>query len=319
MRIGIVVQDGCFGSGVAAMLDILGTADLVRGAIDASIPPFAIAVAAPKRRITASNGMSITASRTLLELDDLDVVVVPALGTLTGPDTEARIESREGQAVVRALRRVDSGRARLAAACTGVFALAETGLLEGRHVTTTWFLAPAFVARYPNVRIDLERMVVSDGPTVTAGAAFAHIDLALALLHGVSTALTQHVARLLLLDERPSQASFLRYDLLTHDDPIVLAFERHVRQHLDDPFDIGHVAATIATSRRTLERRTRQVVGLSPLGIVQRLRLERAQHLRRTTGLSTEAIARRVGYANAETLRALERRGGRSEARCGGD
>jgi transcriptional regulator GlxA family with amidase domain len=308
MRAGIVVRDGCFGSGVSAMLDILRTAEYVRPAIDPSIPALTVEVVAPRKRVTASNGVIIPATRTLTELGGLDVIVVPALGTLTGPDTEASLDSRGGRAVVRALQGVDTGRVQLAAACTGVFALAETGLLEGRRATTTWFLAPTFVARYPDVHVDLERMIVADGPVLTAGAAFAHIDLALGLLQGVSAALTQQVARLLLLDERPSQAAFVSYDLLEHDDEVVLSFERHVRAHLDQPFDTGQVATAIGTSRRTLERRTREVLGLSPLAIVQKLRLERAQHLRRTTELSTEAIARRVGYANAETLRSLERR-----------
>ena len=308
MRIGVVTRDGCFGSGVSAILDIVGAAEFMRAGVDPAIAPFEIEVAAPRRRVTASNGVVIHATRTLSELSDLDVVVVPALGTFTGPDTAASVESPSGRAVVRALQAVDPTRTQLAAACTGVFALAETGILEGRRATTTWFLAPTFLSRYPGVQIDLERMIVADGPVLTAGAAFAHIDLALGLLRGVSAALTQQVARLLLLDERPSQAAFVSYDLLEHDDPVLLAFEQHVRTRLDEPFDAAAVAAAIGTSRRTLERRTREVIGLSPLGIVQRLRLERAQHLRRTTDLSTEAIARRVGYANAETLRALERR-----------
>ncbi|MGQ0624121.1 MAG: GlxA family transcriptional regulator [Sporichthyaceae bacterium] len=311
MRIGVVVRDGCFGSGVSALLDILGTAESVRAGIEASIPAVDVAVVASTRRVTASNGLVIKAAHTLGELGDFDVVVVAGLGTLTGPDTEANLDSAGGQAMVRALARVDPARTRFAAACTGVFALAETGLLDGRRATTTWFLAPAFLTRYPDVRIDLERMLVTDGTVLTAGAAFAHIDLALGLLQGISPTLTQHVARLLLLDERPSQAAFVSYDLLQHDDALVRAFEQHVRTHLDATFDTGEVARAIGTSRRTLERRTREVVGLSPLAIVQRLRLERAQHLRRTTALSTEAIAHRVGYANAETLRSLERRANR--------
>jgi transcriptional regulator GlxA family with amidase domain len=252
--------------------------------------------------------MTISATRTLQELDDLELIVVPALGTLTGPDTVASVESRAGRAVVRALRMVDPGRSRIAAACTGVFPLAETGLLDGRQVTTTWFLTPIFRSRYPSVTVDLDRMVVVDGPIITAGAAFAHIDLALAILRGLSSQLTQRVARLLLVDERPSQAAYVVHDHLQHDDPLVVAFERYVRQHLDEPFDVSLASREIATSRRTLERRTHDVLGMSPLGIVQRLRLERANHLRRTTDLGTEAIAQRVGYANAETLRALERR-----------
>jgi transcriptional regulator GlxA family with amidase domain len=292
---------------VAALLDIFQTAELVRGDLDASIPAFELSVAAPKRRVTASNGMTITAPHSLRDLDAFDVVVVPAIGTLSGPETEARLDSPNGRSLVRAIGSVDPAATQLAAACTGVFALAETGLLDNRRVTTTWFLAPSFVARYPRARLELDRMVVADGPMLTAGAAFAHIDLALALLTGVSAALTQHVARLLLLDERPSQSAFVSYDLLEHGDPLVLAFERHVRDHLSEPFDTSQVASAIGASRRTLERRTRQVIGLSPLGIVHRLRLERAQHLRRTTHLTAEAIAHQVGYANAETLRALQR------------
>ena len=147
-------------------------------------------------------------------------------------------------------------------------------------------------------------MVVADGPFLTAGAAFAHIDLTLSLLRGVSVELADHVARLLLIDERPSQAAFVLYDYLDHNDPVVLAFERYVRHHLHQPMDIAHAAHA---SRRSLERRTRQTLGLSPLDIVRRLRLERADHLRRTTDLTTDQIATRVGYVNAETLRALQR------------
>jgi transcriptional regulator GlxA family with amidase domain len=308
MKVGLLATDGFLGSAVASIVDIVATAEGLRPSVDPSIPPIELSVAGPRRRVIASNGMTITADRTLRELDDLDVVVVAALGTITGPDTEAALDSRAGRATVRALATVDPARARIAAACTGVFAVAETGLVDGRQVTTTWFLTPVFRARYPAVSVDLDRMVVSDGPVLTAGAAFAHIDLALAVVGGISTELTQQVARLLLIDERPSQAAFVTYDHLQHDDPIVRAFERHVRQHLDEPFDTGTVARAIGASRRTLERRTRQVLDLTPLEIVQRLRLERASHLRRTTDLNSEAIARRVGYANAETLRALERR-----------
>jgi transcriptional regulator GlxA family with amidase domain len=308
MRIGLLVQDGCFTSAVTSVIDIIRTGELVRPEIDPALPALDLVLAGPRRRIVTGAGMTITTQRTLRELDDLDVVVVPALGTMTGPDTETAVAGPDGQAVVRALRTVDPDRARMAAACTGVFPLAETGLLDGRRVTTTWFLTTTFRARYPAVDVDLDSMVVADGPFLTAGAAFAHIDLALAILRGISVDLAQHVARLLLIDERPSQAAFVVYDHIDHHDPIVLDFERHLRQHLDQPFDTSSAARAIGTSRRTLERRTRRTLGLSPLDIVYRLRLERADHLRRTTDLSTEEIARRVGYTNAETLRALRRR-----------
>lgn len=100
-------------------------------------------------------------------------------------------------------------------------------------------------------------MVVADGNVITAGAAFAHIDLALSLVRSVSPDLAQHVAKFLLIDERPLQAAFVAYEHLNHQDPLAIDFERHVRAHLDEPFDVNRAAQAIGTSRRTLERRVR--------------------------------------------------------------
>ncbi|HEX4983173.1 MAG TPA: hypothetical protein VFV63_15820 [Ilumatobacteraceae bacterium] len=88
-------------------------------------------------------------------------------------------------------------------------------------MTTSWFLGTTFRKRYPAVEVDLDSMVVSDGPFLTAGAAFAHIDLALAVVRRASPDLADRVARLLLIDERPSQAAFVAYGHLDHDDELV--------------------------------------------------------------------------------------------------
>ncbi|MEM9037638.1 MAG: helix-turn-helix domain-containing protein [Actinomycetota bacterium] len=307
MDLVMVAQDGCFGSAVASVIDIVRVADAVRADVDAAVDRIELTIAAPKRRIATTTSMTLRADRSLDELDDADVVIVPALGTLTAQDTAAALHGRSGTAVVRALGGLDRS-TRIAAACTGVFAVAETGRIDERRATTSWFLGPDFRRRYPTVDLDLDTMVVADGNLLTAGAAFAHIDLALSVLRSISPELAHHVGRLLLIDERPSQAAFVAYEHLDHDDPVVVDFERHVRAHLDEPFDVAAVAQAIGTSRRTLERRIRAALNLTPLGFVQRLRLERARHLTATTELSTADIALRVGYANAETLRALVRR-----------
>lgn len=303
-----MVHDGCFGSAVASVIDIVRVADAVRGEVDGRIEPLALTIAGHRRRVGTTSSMVLPVDRSLADLSDLDVVIVPALGTLTGPATAGVLEGRPARSLVAALGRLDPSTTRIAAACTGVFALAETGLVDDRRATTSWFLGPEFRRRYPRVDLDLDTMVVADGNVVTAGAAFAHIDLALSIVRWVSPDLARHVARLLLIDERPSQAAFVAYEHLDHDDPVVVDFERHVRARLDEPFDVASAAKAIGTSRRTLERRVRAALNLTPLGFVRRLRLERARHLAATTDLSTADIALRVGYANAETLRALLRR-----------
>lgn len=308
MRIGMAVNNGSFGSGVASIIDIIRVADQVRGTVDDTISLIDLQIAGPQAKVALTTDMELRTSCSLAELGECDMVIVPALGTLTGNATHAALQSRGGRAILGALGEIDPATTQLGAACTGVFALAEAGHLDGRRATTSWFLGADFRQTYPDVHVDLDAMVVSDGPTMTAGAAFAHIDLALGVLRGVSADLARHVAQLLVIDERPAQSAFMAYDHVQHDDPIVIEFERYVRSTLDQPFDVGVAATEIGASRRTLERRLRRVLGLTPLKLVQRLRVERARHLQATTNLTMDDIALRVGYANAESVRALMRR-----------
>lgn len=308
MRVGVAVNNGSFGSGVASIIDIIRVAEAVREQIDPAIPPIELHLAGPSPSVALSTEMTLHPTCGLSDLSDCDVVIVPALGTLTGEKTRECLEGVGARTIRSSLEAIDLTTTSLAAACTGVFALAEAGHLAGRRATTSWFLGADFRRWYPDTIVVLDEMVVTDGPIMTAGAAFAHIDLALGVLRTLSSDLARHVAQLLVIDERPSQAAFIAYDHVQHDDPVVIDFERLVRGSLDQPFDVGRAASSIGTSRRTLERRLSEVLGLTPLGFVQRLRLERARHLQRTTSLSTDDIALRVGYANAESLRALIRR-----------
>jgi transcriptional regulator GlxA family with amidase domain len=308
MHVGLLAGDGCFSSGLAALIDILSTAQAERPGVDPSIPPIRLDVAGAGRTVTTGAGLAVPVTMHPRELPGVDVVVVPALGTMTAEDTLGALAARGSRAVIEVLGGLDPAVTTVAAACTGVFTLAEAGLLDRRRATTSWWLGAAFGARYPAVILDLDSMVVADAGVLTAGAAFAHIDLALALVRRVSPGLAERVARLLVIDERACQGAYLVTDHLAHSDRLVLAFERQARARLGQPADVGELAAAIGTSRRTLERRTRAAIGMSPLALIQRLRAERAAHLLRTTTQSVEQIAPQVGYANASTLRALLRR-----------
>jgi hypothetical protein len=93
-------------------------------------------------------------------------------------------------------------------------------------------IPPLFRQRYTRIGLDESRMVVSSGAFVTAGAALAHIDLALGLIRRQSPALAALTARYLLIEPRASQAIFMIPDHLAHSDPLVERFERWARRHL---------------------------------------------------------------------------------------
>ena len=186
--------------------------------------------------------------------------------------------------------------------------LAESGLLNQQHATTTWWLAPVFRERYPQVFLDESDMVVKSGDFVTAGAALGHMDLALWLIRSVSPELASLTARYLIVDSRPSQTAYALTDHLVHSDPVVQLFERWARARLARGFSLDSAAKAVGASKRTLTRRLQSVLGKSPMSYFQGLRVERAVHLLKTSKASVEEVAAQVGYKDGGTLRLLLRR-----------
>ena len=235
-------------------------------------------------------------------------MVVPAIGFKMPRPLEAALTRPDVRDSFDALRSWARSGATMTAACIGTFVLAESGLLNGQRATTTWWLAPMFRGRYPEVRLEESNMLVTSGRYVTAGAALSHMDLTLFLIRGVSPQLASLTARYLIVDSRPSQSVYALSDHLSHADPIVQRFERWARSRLSDGFSLDAAARAVGASKRTLARRMERVLGKSPLAYFQTLRIERAVHLLRTGSASVDEVAARVGYADGATLRTLLRR-----------
>ena len=110
------------------------------------------------------------------------------------------------------------------------------------------------------------------------------------------------------MDERTSQSIYAIPDHLANADPLIRQFERWARGHLAEGFSLDEAAKALATSKRTLARRMHSMLGKTPLGFFQDLRIERAVHRLRTSHASVDQIAAEVGYAEGVTLRTLLRR-----------
>lgn len=305
MQIAILAVDGMFDSGLAVVLDVLATANALRAEVAAAPPPFGVTVTGTSGAVRTGHGLRL-ATTPLAELEPApDLLVMPAVG-LRSP--EEIVEIVRGHPALGYVSAVYQAGSALAAACSGAFFLAEAGVLDGRQATTSWWLGPAFRSRYAAVQLRDGRMLTHDGRITTAGAAFAHIDLALSVVQRCSPALAELTARYLLIGDRPSQAVFAVPSLLARSDPTVTAFERWVREHVAEPIQISQAAAAVGVSERTLQRTTAAVLGMSPIDFVHEIRLDQATFLLRTTSLSADAIAAAVGYQNTSTLRTLVRR-----------
>jgi len=307
MRIYVLALNEVFDSGLTTLLDTFGTANDLAEAARTPSARFDVTVVGVRSRVYTNHGLSVPV-RSATRLARPDVALVPAIGAKM-PDTLrialVRRDITDAQAL---LRRWSGSGALVGAACTGTFVLAGTSLLNGHRATTSWWLAPFFRKRYPHVVLDDSRMLVSSSRFVTAGAALAHLDLALWLVRRRSPALAALTARYLVVDPRPSQAAFMVPDHLAHSDPLVERFERWARRQLADGFSLSEAARAVVTRERTLARRLQSVLGKSPLAYFQDLRVERAVHLLQTSSASVDQIAAQVGYADGVTLRTLIRR-----------
>lgn len=305
MRISVLVLDGAFDLGLTAVLDALRIANNLSVG-QGNRPPFELSIVGMRRKVRSSGGLIVPVQPIAHDLKP-DWVVVPALAAPT-PDLLVSVLGRaDVRRATRQLWKWHEEGAQIATSCLGAFIVAESGLLDHREATTTWWVSPLFRQRYPKVQLDESRMLVPTDIGVTAGAAMGHLDMALWLIRRASPELATIVSRYLLADIRSSQAPYIIPNHLAQADPLILRFERWAREHLQEGFSLQEAANALATSPRSLQRRCQAVLGKSPLAYFQDLRVERAQSLLHGSGLALDAIAAEVGYVDGATLRTLLR------------
>lgn len=301
------VADGSLGVG----LDIVNAAARV---VDAGLAPQPLARRALAQRVLSVDGAPVRsgAGRTVpvdgslrhARLREGDVLVVPGLSSTTARSLDPLLARADVRDAAAGLAQAAARGACVAASCSATFVLAASGCLDGRQATTTWWLAGAFARRFPAVDVRVERMVVACDGALTAGSAFAHADLMLALLARVTSAALAHtVARYLVLDARPTQSRYMVLEHLRVDDDVVRAVERFIGENLHRPLSLDALARAGATSTRTLARRVRAALGLTPHALVQKIRMQHAAHLLDTTRESVDEVAARVGFADAAAFR----------------
>lgn len=304
----VLLLPGAFASSVALTLDILSAAAALAAGAGCARPRWRVLSTVDS--VALGQGMHVAAA--LLPKTaraDGAVWVVPGLG-LESPGAIAALLARpDAQRAVKALRAQARAGQTVAASCSAVFLLQAAGLLAGRTVTTSWWLAPLLQRLEPRCAVDAGRMVVHDGAVATAGAALAQGELMLHLLRQrCGPALADAVARALLIDGRQSQARFIVPALMADGDALVAKLVARVEAALPDAPGVAALAAECGMSGRTLSRHVRAATGRGTSALLQSVRLARARVLLETSRLTVDQVAERVGYGDATALRRLMRK-----------
>ncbi|WP_224281240.1 helix-turn-helix domain-containing protein [Streptomyces sp. LS1784] len=254
----------------------------------------------PGTPLDAVGGFALTARHGLDELAAADTVVVP--GVPNAFDREV------SPALVEALRTAHGRGARIVSICSGAFALAAAGLLDGREATTHWRYAELLQQRYPAVLVDPDVLYVDNGDVLTSAGSAAGIDLCLHLVrrdHGAKVANTV-ARRFVVAPHRDGgQAQFVEAAVRpveAEDDGIARSMQWAL-DHLSSPLAVSQLARAARMSERSYLRHFTARNGTSPMRWVVTQRIAASLALLESPEGTVEEIAAAVGFENAAAFR----------------
>ncbi|WP_212761183.1 helix-turn-helix domain-containing protein [Nocardia uniformis] len=234
-------------------------------------------------------------------LDDLaaaDTVIVPSVAD---PAAESSPE------LVAALRLAHQRGSRVVSICSGAFALAAAGLLDGRRATTHWRYADQLRRRYPAIEVDPRPLFVDDGAVLTSAGCAAGLDLCLHIVRtDFGAAIANAVARRLVVQphREGGQAQYIEAPVVADaDDDRVASSMTWARRHLAEPITVDLLASKAHMSTRTYLRHFNRCAGTSPIRWLIGQRIQASLALLETTDMPVERIAATVGFDTPVTFR----------------
>jgi transcriptional regulator GlxA family with amidase domain len=246
--------------------------------------------------VATTTGFELAPQGGLELLAEAETIVVPAYATLFDPPPEPALE---------ALREAARRGTRVISVCTGAFALAHAGLLDGRRATTHWGWADELAARFPAVEVDPAALYVDEGQVMTSAGLSAGIDLALHVVRedfGAAAGATAARRMVAPPHREGGQAQFIERPA---EDPVgsLEQTRRWAIERLREPLDVAAMARHAAVSPRTFARRFREETGTTPLQWLLSQRVLEARRLLEETDLPIDEVAWRAGFGTAASLR----------------
>lgn len=254
--------------------------------------------------VETTSGFRLAPQAGLKALAEAETIVVPGYAAIFDQPPSAALE---------ALREAARRGARVISVCTGAFALAHAGLLDGRRATTHWAFAEELARRFPAVAVDAAALYVDEGAVMTSAGLSASIDLCLHLIReDCGAAVGEQVARRMVAapHREGGQAQFIERPRVVAA-PGVGSLEetrRWAAERLHEPLDVAAMARQASVSPRTFARRFREETGTTPLQWLLNQRVQEARRLLEGTDLPIETIAWRAGFGTAASLREHFRR-----------
>jgi transcriptional regulator GlxA family with amidase domain len=310
-NVAILAVEGCYVSCAAGFADVLQVANVhLRQQQGTGCRPFEWSFVSPDGGpVAASNGMQIE-TQPFSRRPRFDMIAIPAIHY---PGFKPFVRFLDGQArTYEWLRAQWNAGAWIGANCTGTFMLAQSGLLDGRPATTTWWLHRQFRSRYPKVDLQFRSALTEADRFLCAGATATYLLQAIRMVDQFmgSTIASQSAKSMLIDVSHTGQVPYM--PLLTetnHTDSVVERAQQWLQKNMAKDVTMSDLARAVAVSDRTLVRRFGAAIGQTPLGYLQAVRLEAARALLEIGDMTVQSVAVQVGYNDVSSFSRLFRQG----------
>ncbi|EHK61955.1 transcriptional regulator FtrA [Halomonas sp. GFAJ-1] len=246
----------------------------------------------------AIGGMRVVVDAGIEIIDQAGTIIIPGWRGATEPVPAT---------LIKTICKAHANGARVLSICSGVFVLAEAGLLKGRRGTTHWRYTDTLSQRYPEIAVEPDVLYIDEGDVMTSAGSAAGIDLCLHLVrrdHGMQAA--NMVARRLVVPPHRDggQAQFIERAVPSlYESSRIGPLLDHIREEIDGNYTVASMASIVGMSSRTFLRRFEAATGTTPAKWLLIERLEKARCFLESSTMTIEQIATASGFGSTANLR----------------
>lgn len=302
--IGVIALEGCVGLSVFAPADLFNTANMIADTAGRAGARFSTHLLSNNGGpVRTSSGHEIGTQPLCEVASALDVVIVPGIGAKSFAELDDSLHNHRD--VPGLLADLAEGGATIAAACTGTFLLGQSGLLNGRKATTTWWMAEKFRSQFPKVDLKADALLVDEENVVTSAAGASALDLSLHLIQRLAgPSLARLSAKYLVVDGGKKSQNL--YSVPWHSktrDPLLEKADSIIRATMGERLGVSDLAGRLHMGERTLLRRIRELTGMTPQQYIQAIRLDLIKPLLEAGDVSIAQIAADAGFSDENAFR----------------
>jgi transcriptional regulator GlxA family with amidase domain len=268
-------------------------------------PVMEIRLAGFRKSLTLNAGFFSIHPVSLKEIKKADLVIVPSLAH----DYDNILN--HNKELVTWLRTQYKNGAEIASICTGAFLVAATGLLDGKTCSTHWNAADGFRKLFPNIRLQIDKLLTAEKGIYTNGGAYSFLNLILFLVEKYFDRQTAILcSKIFQIDiDRSSQSPFYIFRTQkNHGDELIQKAQTYIEENLSARISFEDLASKLAVSRRNFDRRFIKATGNTPVEYLQRVKVEVAKSTLEKGRKSIFEVMNEVGYSDDKAFREVFRK-----------